>query len=116
MRGTGAGGFPGRSQARPPRPARGPSPGGREGGLIRHLQLFSYFTSAPCPRVGRLNLSHQQRWAPPRAGWRGSREPPQGDGAAAMPSSLALQAPSLSTGGPGATLAGPGRGSCPVLS
>lgn len=33
-----------------------------------------------------------------------------------MPSSLALQAPSLSTGGPGATLAGPGRGSCPVLT
>ena len=33
-----------------------------------------------------------------------------------MPSSLALQAPSLSTGGPGATLAGPGRVSCPVLT
>ena len=77
MRGGGAGGFPGRSQARPPPPAWGPSPGGREGGLIGQLQLFSYFTSAPCPRVGRLNLSHQQHWAPPERSREGAGSHPR---------------------------------------
>lgn len=67
-------------------------------------------TSAPWPRVGRLNLSHHQRGSPPQCG-RGSGKPPQGDGG--LGRALPPPHPGLSAGGPGAVLAGSGPGSSP---
>lgn len=83
-------------------PSSGPWPGtegGGEGSLIRRLQLFSHFTSAPWPRVQRLNLALT---VPPPGGQRGNREPTQGDGRPpGTSSSLGPAGPRLSAGGRG---------------
>lgn len=92
----------GRTQSLPHRLPTGPGPGGREGSLIGHLQLFSYFTSAPCPRVGRLNSSLSAVLGLAGAGPRGSREPSPGDiRLLAGPSLPGPAGPALSARGPG---------------
>lgn len=94
----------------------GPQPRRERGRLNRAPPAVFIFHKRTLPQGGEAKFVSSAALGSPRAEPRGSREPPQGDGAAAMPSSLALQAPSLSTEGPGATLAGPSRGSCPVLT
>ena len=94
----------------------GPQPRKERGRLNRAAPAVFIFHKRTLPQGGEAKFVSSAALGSPRAEPRGSREPPQGDGAVAMPSSLALQAPSFSTGGPGATLASPGRGSCLVLT